>query len=163
MSEPTFLRRVLLSKSPLFMYSRHMLQSHYATTSSSTAATQIQSSSKDQTHKNNVKSRRKFFTLPPYASTISGSALGKALSANMTAKLATETSALKWVLHCCPELPRNLVQKLFRLRQVKKELLIADDNEEMEHKLKRVMIKFWFLLWYDWWVYYTALVLFMNF
>ncbi|KAA8545818.1 hypothetical protein F0562_020731 [Nyssa sinensis] len=33
----------------------------------------------------------------------------------------TTTTALKWILRCCPQLPRSLVQKLFRLRQVRRE------------------------------------------
>ncbi|CAI0445415.1 unnamed protein product, partial [Linum tenue] len=61
----------------------------------------------------------KWFILPPFSSTVNGTAAGKALSSAATAgKASTETTALKWVLRCCPELPRNLVQKLFRLRQV---------------------------------------------
>ena len=76
-----------------------------------------------------AKKQRKcgeWLTLPPFTTTVNGSALGKELSgrrsevkcggaANST---TTTTTALKWVLQCCPDLPRNLVQKLFRLRQV---------------------------------------------
>eukprot|EP00257_Ricinus_communis_P004928 XP_002518674.2 RNA pseudouridine synthase 4, mitochondrial [Ricinus communis] len=137
MPEVTFPRRVLLFQSLLCISNRCIFQSHYFTT---TTITQTKSSTKDQTSKNNTKNTGKFFTLPPYTSTISGSALGKALSATATAKASTETTALKWVLRCCPELPRNLVQKLFRLRQVKRELLNVGDGE-MEHKTKRVAAK----------------------
>ncbi|KAH9655863.1 RNA pseudouridine synthase 4 [Citrus sinensis] len=61
--------------------------------------------------------RGKWFTLPPFTSTIDGSALGRQLACASKSPIS-ETTALKWVLQCCPGLPRNLVQKLFRLRQV---------------------------------------------
>uniref|UniRef100_A0A2P2KP39 Uncharacterized protein n=1 Tax=Rhizophora mucronata TaxID=61149 RepID=A0A2P2KP39_RHIMU len=67
------------------------------------------------------KKSGKWFTLPPYKHSIDGSALGKSLSANLvttTDAAVTETTALKWVIRCCPEIPRSLLQKLFRLRQV---------------------------------------------
>ncbi|RAL38819.1 hypothetical protein DM860_015180 [Cuscuta australis] len=65
----------------------------------------------------------KWFTLPPYTSSINGAALGKELAGRQSdtkCKTATTMTALKWVLHCCPEFPRSLVQKLFRLRQVRR-------------------------------------------
>ncbi|KAJ6896349.1 hypothetical protein NC651_022531 [Populus alba x Populus x berolinensis] len=104
---------------------------------------QYNTSTKSQNHYENDK-RGKWFTLPPYTSTINGSVLGKALSARIPAKSASETTALKWVLRCCPELPRNLVQKLFRLRQVRRESPVMEScnlGEGQEHRLKRVAAK----------------------
>lgn len=62
----------------------------------------------------------KWFTLPPFTPALNGAALGKEISCGraQTKSDATTITALKWVLRCCPELPRSLVQKLFRLRQV---------------------------------------------
>lgn len=68
-----------------------------------------------------TKSRGKWFTLPPVGNSVNGAALGEKLAgrrkeSNISA--CDNVTALKWVLRCCPELPRSLVQKLFRLRQV---------------------------------------------
>jgi hypothetical protein len=62
----------------------------------------------------------KWFTLPPFTPVLNGAALGKEISCGraQTKSDATTVTALKWVLRCCPELPRSLIQKLFRLRQV---------------------------------------------
>lgn len=79
-------------------------------------------------HEDREKRGKKWFTLPPFTDTINGAALGKELSRNRSnvgrdeytkaATASTTTTALKWVTRCCPEIPRSLVQKLFRLRQV---------------------------------------------
>ena len=45
----------------------------------------------------------------------------------------TPTTALKWVLRCCPHLPRTLVHKLFRLRQVRR-----SSAPMLPHTFKRV-------------------------
>ncbi|KAL3538839.1 hypothetical protein ACH5RR_002205 [Cinchona calisaya] len=70
------------------------------------------------------KKKEKWFTLPPYVSTVDGAALGKTLSSRQLERKnipsASTMTALKWVIRCCPELPRSLVQKLFRLRQVRR-------------------------------------------
>ncbi|KAL1319797.1 hypothetical protein AAHE18_14G011000 [Arachis hypogaea] len=50
----------------------------------------------------------KWHTLPPFSPTPTS------LSASAS------TTALKWVLRCCPHLPKPLVHKLFRLRQVRR-------------------------------------------
>ncbi|GAV62308.1 PseudoU_synth_2 domain-containing protein [Cephalotus follicularis] len=67
----------------------------------------------------------KWFPVPPFTHAINGSALGSELArggggASASKAAASETTAIKWVLKCCPELPRSLVQKLFRLRQVRR-------------------------------------------
>lgn len=67
------------------------------------------------------KGKGQWLKLPPYSSSINPSLVGKAISRRSlvsdTSTTASST-ALKWVLQCCPHLPRSLVQKLFRLRQV---------------------------------------------
>jgi hypothetical protein len=67
-------------------------------------------------------SRGKWLTLPPFSPTIDGTAVGKdLLSDGDSVKSSTDnskTTALRWILRCRPDLPRTLVQKLFRLRQV---------------------------------------------
>lgn len=62
----------------------------------------------------------KWFTLPPFAPIVDAPSLGKVLSGHGTDMSGgnTSTTALKWVIRCCPQLPRSLIQKLFRLRQV---------------------------------------------
>ncbi|XP_059447016.1 RNA pseudouridine synthase 4, mitochondrial [Corylus avellana] len=81
----------------------------------------------------------KWFTLPPFTPALNGAALGKEIyhGRALTKSDATTITALKWVLRCCPELPRSLVQKLFRLRQVRRE----SSDVQRERKLKRVAAK----------------------
>ncbi|KAJ6716559.1 MITOCHONDRIAL RNA PSEUDOURIDINE SYNTHASE [Salix koriyanagi] len=141
MVHPTLLGRVLLQPS-------RSISSLHSTNPSISAVRVFQSqyntNSKSQNHCENEK-RGKWFTLPPYTPTINGSVLGKALSAKIPAKVASETTALKWVLRCCPELPRNLVQKLFRLRQVRRESSVLEScnvgDQGQEHRLTRVAAK----------------------
>ncbi|PON58067.1 Pseudouridine synthase [Trema orientale] len=104
-------------------------RSHYATATTSETCT--------QEHMPHEKNAAKWFTLPPYTATLNGTVLGKALAGRnrsgsrndavnarketpkSSAAAASSATALKWVIRCCPELPRSLVQKLFRLRQVR--------------------------------------------
>ncbi|KAK9165836.1 hypothetical protein Scep_001027 [Stephania cephalantha] len=97
----------------------------------------------------------KWFTLPPFSPTPNASSVAKILSESRVVGKrsgeATPTSitALKWVLHCCPKLPRSLVQKLFRLRQVRRESIGSNQStsasdsgtECQDHRLKRVSAK----------------------
>ncbi|CAN1307576.1 RNA pseudouridine synthase 4, mitochondrial [Linum perenne] len=87
----------------------------------STAAEQ-QSPAKSRPNQIDDSKTPKWFTLPPFTSTVNGSAIGKAISCSAAAEnKSSETTALKWVLRSCPQLPRSLVQKLFRLKQVRRE------------------------------------------
>uniref|UniRef100_A0A0D9XBF5 Pseudouridine synthase RsuA/RluA-like domain-containing protein n=1 Tax=Leersia perrieri TaxID=77586 RepID=A0A0D9XBF5_9ORYZ len=56
-----------------------------------------------------------------------------------------DSTAIKWVRRCCPQLPTSLVQKLFRLRKVKKNVVTAEtssaDVSAEQHRLKRVSAK----------------------
>ncbi|PIA27072.1 hypothetical protein AQUCO_08300042v1 [Aquilegia coerulea] len=90
------------------------------------------------------KKENKWFTLPPFTSTINPTSVSKQLfnTTNTTSSSSTtnNTTALKWILRCCPQLPHSLVQKLFRLRQVRKE---SSDlgRKPQEQQLKRVSAK----------------------
>ncbi|XP_058217061.1 RNA pseudouridine synthase 4, mitochondrial [Rhododendron vialii] len=99
------------------------------------------------TERKDEKSKGKWFTLPPFnKSTVDGAALGKELSGRRSDDAVTATTALKWVLRCCPQLPRSLVQKLFRLRQVRRESSDLATSSDLgvqthKHKLTRVAAK----------------------
>ncbi|KAE9448473.1 hypothetical protein C3L33_19636, partial [Rhododendron williamsianum] len=99
------------------------------------------------TERKDEKSKGKWFTLPPFnSSAVDGAALGKELSGRRSDDAVTATTALKWVLRCCPQLPRSLVQKLFRLRQVRRESSDLATSSDLgvrthEHKLTRVAAK----------------------
>ncbi|KAK6946053.1 Pseudouridine synthase, RsuA/RluA-like [Dillenia turbinata] len=68
------------------------------------------------------KKEGKWVTLPPFTPTLDATTIGKKLAGgSFDADTESATTALKWVLRCCPNLPRSLVQKLFRLRQVRRE------------------------------------------
>ncbi|PIN22421.1 23S rRNA pseudouridine(955/2504/2580) synthase [Handroanthus impetiginosus] len=73
--------------------------------------------------------------LPPFTPAADGCSIGKKLSGQPA---DTNMTALKWILKCCPHLPRCLVQKLFRLRQVRKE---CSNTETKEQRPKRIGAK----------------------
>ncbi|MCD7472518.1 hypothetical protein HAX54_013776 [Datura stramonium] len=103
-------------------------QCHYAT-----AVTEAQVCNRNENEKG------KWFTLPPFTATVNGAALGRELAGGKLEVKENSTNtmtALKWVQRCCPELPKSLVQKLFRLRQVRRE----SSNVE-EQRPKRVSAK----------------------
>ncbi|KAG2306255.1 hypothetical protein Bca4012_084708 [Brassica carinata] len=91
--------------------------------------------------------RGKWLTLPPFSPTIDAASVGKELSfedGESIVKGSTDgsTTALRWILRCRPDLPRNLVQKLFRLRQVRREVPVSCDGDELQRsQLKRVAAK----------------------
>ena len=126
MASPDLLRRLLLLvRWPLYaadlgnssvtnISALHNCRSHYATAISETFT-----QDEKPRHKNGVK----WFTLPPYVASVNGTVLGKELAGRQSElkndAVNASTTALKWVVRCCPELPRSLVHKLFRLRQVR--------------------------------------------
>ncbi|OIW11185.1 hypothetical protein TanjilG_15398 [Lupinus angustifolius] len=55
----------------------------------------------------------KWLTLPPFIPTLVNVKNGNQISSPST------ITALKWVTRCCPQIPKTLVHKLFRLRQVR--------------------------------------------
>ncbi|KAK7308196.1 hypothetical protein VNO77_41796 [Canavalia gladiata] len=74
----------------------------------------------------------KWLTLPPVTAT--GTVKVKGKEGNELSR--TPTTALKWVVRCCPDLPKALVHKLFRLRQVR---IVSPDTHH--HTFKRVGAK----------------------
>ncbi|XP_078443673.1 pseudouridine synthase family protein [Wolffia australiana] len=77
-----------------------------------------------------AEQRGRWLTLPPYSPPVDVAS-------------ASPITALKWVRRCCPHLPVNLVHKLFRLRQVRREAgnanSLACTGQEASHlSLKRV-------------------------
>ncbi|KAI3755426.1 hypothetical protein L1987_55224 [Smallanthus sonchifolius] len=97
---------------------------------------------------NNGKTRAKWLTLPPFNTTINGASLGKNIAGRRQStgeEDANTTTAIKWVMRCCPQLPRSLVQKLFRLRQVRRKPSESSksvgDVDAPECQVKRVSAK----------------------
>ncbi|CAA6670587.1 unnamed protein product [Spirodela intermedia] len=81
-----------------------------------------------------------FASLPPLANVAS---LGKDLARGrrpMEPNLAS-TTALKWVRRCCPHLPVSLVQKLFRLRQIRRETVNTSSSTCLEHEAPQRLLK----------------------
>uniref|UniRef100_M1CF73 Ribosomal pseudouridine synthase n=1 Tax=Solanum tuberosum TaxID=4113 RepID=M1CF73_SOLTU len=137
MAGPWLLRRVVHRSRQLFaasddvqtLYSAfYRFQCHYATTV--TAA---------QVCNRNENEKAKWLTLPPFTATVNGAALGRELAGvkmDVKENSTNTMTALKWVQRCCPELPKSLVQKLFRLRQVRR-----DSSNVEEQRPKRVSAK----------------------
>ncbi|KAH6811820.1 Pseudouridine synthase family protein [Perilla frutescens var. frutescens] len=78
------------------------------------------------------KRNNQWLILPPFTPTADGCSIGKRLCGRPG---ETNTTALKWILKCCPHLPRSLVQKLFRLRQVRKECSSAETTEQRPRRV----------------------------
>ncbi|XP_048337218.2 RNA pseudouridine synthase 4, mitochondrial isoform X5 [Ziziphus jujuba] len=159
MANPKLLRRILL-RSPLndtvldgarlFFSPFHEWRSHYSSIAPETLT---------QEENPGDNNSNKWFTLPPYTSTVDGGILGKEIARNRLENkndaaigrgaanppYSSSTTALKWVVRCCPELPRSLVQKLFRLRQVRRESCDIGHSEmgdELQKpRLRRVTAK----------------------
>ncbi|KAM7470467.1 hypothetical protein LguiA_008650 [Lonicera macranthoides] len=104
------------------------------------------------TEAENEKNKKgKWLTLPPFTYTLDGAALGKDISGRCTGQkgestaygtVTNATTALKWVTRCCPQLPRSLVQKLFRLRQVRREPAnISSCDHGVHARVRRVSAK----------------------
>ncbi|THG01055.1 hypothetical protein TEA_000220 [Camellia sinensis var. sinensis] len=86
--------------STTFPQAFHECQSQYTTTATTEAVAETT---------DDDKKKGKWFTLPPFVSTVDGAALGKELSGRRSERkgdAAATTTALKWVLRCCPQLPR---------------------------------------------------------
>lgn len=99
---------------------------------------------------NKASTKPEWLTLPPFVPNVDVGALGKRLMAASSSSSQEESprpigvAALKWVSHCCPDIPHSLIRKLFRLRQVRMECLKEMDSssqfqqDEQKLQLKRV-------------------------
>ncbi|KQJ86879.1 hypothetical protein BRADI_4g08187v3 [Brachypodium distachyon] len=81
--------------------------------------------------------------LPPFAPLdITAAARAILRGKGGEAEETSSSTAIRWVRRCCPDLPASLVQKLFRLRKVKKNALTAEtsstDASAEQFQLKRV-------------------------
>ncbi|KQJ86876.1 RNA pseudouridine synthase 4, mitochondrial isoform X1 [Brachypodium distachyon] len=84
--------------------------------------------------------------LPPFAPLdITAAARAILRGKGGEAEETSSSTAIRWVRRCCPDLPASLVQKLFRLRKVKKNALTAEtsstDASAEQFQLKRVSAK----------------------
>ncbi|XP_010943216.1 RNA pseudouridine synthase 4, mitochondrial isoform X2 [Elaeis guineensis] len=91
------------------------------------------------------KEKGRWLTLPPFAPPVDASYVRKAIASGQRPAGEEEpTTALKWVRRCCPHLPMSLVQKLFRLRQVRRDLTKNGshmDGYYGQQQLRRVSAK----------------------
>ncbi|KAL6863793.1 hypothetical protein ACP4OV_016696 [Aristida adscensionis] len=97
--------------------------------------------------------KNRWVELPPFAPldanaaarAISQGGEGAGAGAGAGGGSSPNATAIRWVRRCCPNLPASLVQKLFRLRKVKKNLVIADtssaDASAEQPRLRRVSAK----------------------
>ncbi|XP_041991413.1 RNA pseudouridine synthase 4, mitochondrial-like [Salvia splendens] len=78
------------------------------------------------------KNTNQWLILPPFNPAPDASSIGKKLYGRPD---ETNASALNWILKCCPHLPRSLVQKLFRLRQVRKQSSSAGSKDQRPRRV----------------------------
>ncbi|KAM0942753.1 hypothetical protein DsansV1_C14g0130481 [Dioscorea sansibarensis] len=87
----------------------------------------------------------KWLSLPPFSPPIDSSLVAKEIAGQASLEKREPITALKWVRRCCPELPMSLVQKLFRLRKVRKRSTIPKgtiiENNAGEKQIRRVSAK----------------------
>ncbi|XP_074275501.1 RNA pseudouridine synthase 4, mitochondrial [Silene latifolia] len=143
MAEALFLRRLLRPRAAAT--AAVFLKQNYFSVAASAA---VKKENGKFTEKNEEKKEGKWVILPPFTTTVNGSSLGRKISRGgriveeEKKSIETTPSALKWVLRCCPHLPRSLVHKLFRLRQVRRECLdeegVNNGAKDQEFRLKRV-------------------------
>ncbi|CAN6223328.1 unnamed protein product [Urochloa humidicola] len=89
--------------------------------------------------------RKRWLELPPFAP-LDANAAARAISrADGGDGACSNSTAIKWVRRCCPHMPASLVQKLFRLRKVKRNLLTDDtsstDGIAEQPRMRRVSAK----------------------
>ncbi|CAL5065480.1 unnamed protein product [Urochloa decumbens] len=89
--------------------------------------------------------RKRWLELPPFAP-FDANAAARAISRGDGGEgECSNATAIKWVRRCCPHMPASLVQKLFRLRKVKRNLLTADtsstDGIAEQPRMRRVSAK----------------------
>ncbi|GER44844.1 pseudouridine synthase family protein [Striga asiatica] len=78
------------------------------------------------------KDCNQWLILPSFNPAADGTSIGKQLHCR---KAYANMTSSKWIHKCCPELPRSLVQKLFRLRQVRKEVSSAESNQKQQKRV----------------------------
>lgn len=100
-------RRQLWTHSQTSSSTSQILRSLYSTTTTQDR----EQASEDNFHK--------WVTLPPFSPQMDASSIGKEIAGRNPIGRGEPITALKWVRCCCPQLPMSLVQKLFRLRQVR--------------------------------------------
>ncbi|KAJ0989823.1 hypothetical protein J5N97_008179 [Dioscorea zingiberensis] len=87
----------------------------------------------------------KWLSLPPFSPPIDPSLVAKEIAGQVPTERGEPLTALKWVRRCFPQLPMALVQKLFRLRQVRKQSIIPKgtitENKSGEKQIRRVSAK----------------------
>ncbi|KAG2633739.1 RNA pseudouridine synthase 4, mitochondrial isoform X1 [Panicum virgatum] len=89
--------------------------------------------------------RKRWLELPPYTP-LDANTAARAISRGGGGEGAcSNATAIRWVRRCCPHMPASLVQKLFRLRKVKRNLLTAGtsstDGITEQLRLRRVSAK----------------------
>jgi len=89
--------------------------------------------------------RKRWLELPPYTP-LDANTAARAISRGGGGEGAcSNATAIRWVRRCCPHMPASLVQKLFRLRKVKRNLLTAGtsstDGITKQLRLRRVSAK----------------------
>ncbi|XP_062199911.1 RNA pseudouridine synthase 4, mitochondrial isoform X2 [Phragmites australis] len=91
------------------------------------------------------RNKKRWVELPPFAP-LDANAAARAISRGDGGEGAcSNATAIRWVRRCCPHLPASLVQKLFRLRKIKKNFVTADpsstDASAEQLRLRRVSAK----------------------
>ncbi|KAJ8446707.1 hypothetical protein Cgig2_002869 [Carnegiea gigantea] len=147
MGEVFLLRRVLRSPATAAAGTTVFLDQKFfhATTTTSSATIKEETQKFKEKEAGKKSNKGKWVTLPPFNTTIDSNSLGKRLIGKGNEPIESNTTAIKWVLRCCPHLPRSLVQKLFRLRQVRRECFkegdSGHDSVSQECQLERVGAK----------------------
>ncbi|KAI3913050.1 hypothetical protein MKW92_038752 [Papaver armeniacum] len=149
-------KTALASRICTSLYFPEQAVASYATAAVKSEEEEEEKSCSSSSNNNKKKNDGKWLTLPPFTSNANDAAsVSKEFSRFNRRRIGEEASvsepkstmtALKWVTRCCPQIPRTLIQKLFRLRQVRRKSVdstSADNSgtQDQESRLRRVAAK----------------------
>ncbi|RZC66947.1 hypothetical protein C5167_010635 [Papaver somniferum] len=149
-------KTALASRICTSLYFPEQAGASYATAAVKSEEEEEEKSCSGRSNNNKKKNGGKWLTLPPFTSNANDAAsVSKEFSIFNRRRIGEEASvsdpkstmtALKWVTRCCPQIPRTLIQKLFRLRQVRRKSVdsTSADNlgaQDQESRLRRVAAK----------------------
>ncbi|VAI16465.1 unnamed protein product [Triticum turgidum subsp. durum] len=120
------------------------LQQPYAGLATAAARQEALDSTSEESGRPDKGNKNRWMELPPFTP-VDAAAAARAIFRGQGGdeiEGSSNSTAIRWVRRCCPHLPASLVQKLFRLRKVKKNAVTAEtsstDASAEQFRLRRV-------------------------
>ncbi|VAI16467.1 unnamed protein product [Triticum turgidum subsp. durum] len=106
------------------------LQQPYAGLATAAARQEALDSTSEESGRPDKGNKNRWMELPPFTP-VDAAAAARAIFRGQGGdeiEGSSNSTAIRWVRRCCPHLPASLVQKLFRLRKVKKNAVTAETS-----------------------------------